>query len=105
MEILCLDDAFDSVATRDDVEKGKPDPEIYLLTAERLSVDPEQCLVLEDSPAGVQSALTAGMHVVAVATPFTGEALIKSELLPAELIVADHETLVDVVGKVVLRLS
>ncbi len=54
LQILQLTDAFDFVASRDDVERGKPNPEIYLLVAGELGVSPESCLVIEDSPAGVQ---------------------------------------------------
>ncbi len=91
LEILSLQDAFDFVATRDDVDRGKPDPEIYLLAASELSVDPADCLVIEDSPSGVKAALAAGMHVVAVATPFTAQALADSDLLPGEFIVDDPQ--------------
>ena len=91
LEILSLQDAFDFVATRDDVDRGKPDPEIYLLAASELSVDPADCLVIEDSPSGVKAALAAGMHVVAVATPFTAQALADSGLLPEEFIVDDPQ--------------
>ena len=50
LQILQLTDAFDFVASRDDVERGKPDPEIYLLVANELGVSPRSCLVIEDSP-------------------------------------------------------
>lgn len=105
LEILNLQDAFDSVATVDDVTKGKPDPEIYQLTANRLEVDPQDCMVLEDSPAGVKAALAAGMHVVAVATPFTGAALKEASLLPSDLVVEDHEELIQTVNDYVARLG
>ena len=91
LEILSLQDAFDFVATRDDVDRGKPDPEIYLLAASELSVEPADCLVIEDSPSGVKAALAAGMHVVAVATPFTAQTLADSGLLPEEFIVDDPQ--------------
>ena len=42
--------------------RGKPDPEIFLLGAEKLGVDPENCLVLEDSKQGIIAARRAGMH-------------------------------------------
>lgn len=48
------------------VKQGKPDPEIYLLAAHKLGVKPEQCLVFEDSFAGVSAAKAAGMTVVAI---------------------------------------
>lgn len=48
------------------VINGKPDPEPYLLGAERLGVPPARCLVFEDAPAGIESALRAGCAVVQV---------------------------------------
>src|SRR5947209_14029748 len=87
--ILGLSDAFDFVVSRDDVEHGKPDPEIYFLVARQLGVAPEDCLVLEDSPDGLKAALAAGMSVVAVSTPFTRQRLYESLLLPPEHIVGD----------------
>lgn len=59
---------LDAVTTGSEVEKGKPDPEIFLKTAEKLGVRPEECLVFEDSAYGVKAGMTAGMRVVAVAT-------------------------------------
>lgn len=97
LDILDLGETFDFVATRDDVENGKPDPEIYQLVAEELGFAPNECLVIEDSPSGVQAALAAGMHVIAVSTPFTRERLHQVALLPAEYVVDDPITLQDVV--------
>ena len=68
---LDLEWSLDQVLTREDVEQPKPDPEIYLLAASRLEVQPQDCLVLEDSPNGVRAGVAAGMNVIAVATPFT----------------------------------
>jgi beta-phosphoglucomutase len=64
--ILGLEDEFDVVVTRDDVEHGKPDPEMHLLAARELDFEAGECLAIEDSPAGVQGALAAGMEVIAV---------------------------------------
>lgn len=52
----------------EDVERGKPSPEAYLLAAAGLGVAPEHCLVLEDAPAGIQAARAAGMSVVGITT-------------------------------------
>jgi mannitol-1-/sugar-/sorbitol-6-phosphatase len=52
--------------TAEDVQRGKPDPEGFLLAARRLGVPIEQCLVFEDSPAGVTAAKAAGAHVAIV---------------------------------------
>jgi beta-phosphoglucomutase-like phosphatase (HAD superfamily) len=100
LHILDLNDAFQFVATRDDVERGKPDPEIYLLVAGELSVSPANCLVIEDSPSGVEAALAANMKVVAVSTPFTRQRLHESGLLPASLIVDHSEQVAEVVHQV-----
>jgi len=52
--------------TSEDVQVGKPDPEPYLLAAERLGVDPRDCVVLEDAPAGIAAGRAAGATVVVV---------------------------------------
>ena len=57
---------FECVVTGDQVKETKPDPEIYLKVARDVGVDPERCLVLEDSLNGVKSARNAGMKVIAV---------------------------------------
>lgn len=103
LQILELEAAFDFVASRDDVEQGKPDPEIYRLVARELGVAPAACLVVEDSPAGVQAALAAGMRVVAVSTPFTRQRLHESGLLPADLIVDEPERVTAVAAAVIRR--
>jgi len=63
------------LVTADDVKQGKPDPEAYLLAAERLGVAPEWCVVVEDAPAGIEAAHAAGMRVIAVATTHVQEEL------------------------------
>ncbi len=57
------------------VIKGKPDPEVYLKAAEKLGVEPADCLVFEDSPSGVKAAKNAGMKVVGVATTISTDRL------------------------------
>jgi beta-phosphoglucomutase len=59
-----LRDLFALVLSQDDVTRGKPDPQPYLLAAERLGVSPSQLLVFEDTDVGVASAKAAGAHVV-----------------------------------------
>ncbi|MEU6014066.1 HAD family hydrolase [Streptomyces sp. NPDC047515] len=67
----------------EDVTRGKPDPEPYLLAAERLGVDPARCVVFEDAPAGLRAGRAAGMRTVALATTHD-----RSELV-ADLVVDD----------------
>jgi HAD superfamily hydrolase (TIGR01509 family) len=57
---------FGEIVSSDDVETGKPEPEVYFFTAEKLSVKPEECIVFEDSVNGVISGKKAGMTVYAV---------------------------------------
>jgi HAD superfamily hydrolase (TIGR01549 family) len=59
-------DAFTALVTRDDVERGKPEPDIFLAAADQLGAPPAECLVYEDSDEGIQAAITAGMRVVDV---------------------------------------
>ncbi len=81
LHFLGLEHMVDLIVTGDDVKKGKPDPESYLLAAEKLGVSPDECLVLEDSVNGVKAALAAGMNVIAIATPFTNAGLHTSEIV------------------------
>lgn len=59
-------DVFAVVVTGDQVSRGKPDPEAYLMAARRLGVDPRSCIAIEDSPAGVRSARDSGAATIGV---------------------------------------
>src|SRR5919201_6921983 len=59
-------DAFDAIVTFDDVAAGKPDPALYLLACERLGVQPEDALALEDTASGIAAAKAAGLACIAV---------------------------------------
>ena len=71
--------------TADDVDNGKPHPEAYLKGADILGASPESCVVIEDAPAGVQSAIAAGMRVVAVATTHHEEELHEADVVVGAL--------------------
>jgi sugar-phosphatase len=71
------------MVTADQVEIGKPDPAPFLLAARLLGVDPADCLVVEDAPAGLTAALAAGSARLAVSTTHTAQEL------DADAIVAD----------------
>jgi beta-phosphoglucomutase-like phosphatase (HAD superfamily) len=89
LQILEITDDFDFIATRDDVENSKPDPQIYLLVAKELKVLSAEALVIEDSPAGVKAALYAGMGCIAVTTDFTRKNIHASNLISEQWIVDD----------------
>ncbi len=72
---------FDVVVTGDDVTRKKPDPQIYEITAEKLGLPPERCVVLEDAPAGVASAKAAGAVCVAVTSSVDAEKLQEADLV------------------------
>lgn len=61
-----LNKYFDVIVTGDEISKGKPDPEIFLKAAHKLSVLPEECIVIEDSPAGIQAAFNGHMYGIHV---------------------------------------
>jgi HAD superfamily hydrolase (TIGR01509 family) len=66
---LNLRDKFELIVDGSEVQKGKPDPEAYLVTARELGLEPAQCVVFEDSTVGVQAAKAAGMYCIAVRNP------------------------------------
>jgi beta-phosphoglucomutase len=59
-------DFFQAIVSMEDTQRGKPDPQVFLIAAQRLGVEPRRCVVLEDAVAGVQAAKAAGMLCVAV---------------------------------------
>src|SRR5918998_454716 len=100
--ILGLLDEFDVVVTRDDVEHGKPDPEMHLLAARELGVGPDECLAIEDSPAGVSGALSAGAEVIAVTTELTRQKFRDdADLLDRSHVVDDPRRLPEVVHRLI----
>ncbi len=70
LQAVGISDLFDEVVTANDVACGKPAPDVFIEVAGRLEVDPTKCLVLEDAPAGMMAAQSAGMDVVTVPAPF-----------------------------------
>ena len=73
---------FGAVVTGGDVTRGKPDPRVFLLAAERLDIPPRQCVVIEDAPAGLRAAKSAGMRSVGLAsTGRTRQSLAEADLV------------------------
>lgn len=65
-EGLKIADFFDAIVSAEDVETGKPDPEVFLVAAARVSTPPVRCVVIEDAPAGIEAARLAGMRTIGV---------------------------------------
>ena len=82
---------FEVIVSADEIEKGKPDPEGYLLALERLNQNdnnailPDECIVIEDSHWGLEAAKAAGMHTVAVTNSFDAEQLALAERIVGRL--------------------
>lgn len=74
-------DRMGAVVTGADVTRGKPDPQVFLLTAERLGVPPESCVVVEDAVHGIEAAHRAGMRCVAVVGTSPAEQLSQADLV------------------------
>ncbi|HAT03487.1 MAG TPA: hypothetical protein DCS29_01780 [Candidatus Magasanikbacteria bacterium] len=64
-------DDFDALVSADDLKESKPNPEVYLVTAKKLAVSPENCVVMEDTQTGVESGRNAGMRVIVVPSQYT----------------------------------
>jgi beta-phosphoglucomutase len=83
--VLGIRDLFGALVSSEEVAAGKPDPDVFLEAAKRLDVAPEDCLVIEDAPAGVIAARRAGMRVVGLRTTHAG--------IEADWVVASPEEL------------
>jgi HAD superfamily hydrolase (TIGR01509 family) len=68
-------DLFDAIVGRDSVARSKPHPDLYLHAAQVLGCPPRECIVIEDSPVGVEAALSAGMRCIALTTTESRERL------------------------------
>ena len=76
---LNITDVFDAIVSAEDVQTGKPDPEVFLVAAARVSAPPSRCVVIEDAPAGIEGARLAGMRTIGVQSSHT--------LLTADIVV------------------
>jgi beta-phosphoglucomutase-like phosphatase (HAD superfamily) len=81
LEHLGLTNYFESITTGEEVLNSKPAPDIFLLAAEKLGVDPMDCLVIEDSVSGIIAAKDAGMKVIAISSEDNEEDLENADLV------------------------
>jgi beta-phosphoglucomutase len=66
LEALHTADCFDAIVSAEDVHRGKPDPEVFLVAASKLDVPPSQCIVVEDALHGFEAAHAAGIKCIGV---------------------------------------
>lgn len=105
LDALGLSREFDCVATLEVVKRGKPDPEVYLYVARQLEVEPTECLVFEDTDAGVRGALAAGAYCIALPTEFTRAPFDRAAALDRRWIVYDPLELATVVDRMVAEVN
>jgi len=84
---------FDAVVTAEDAKHKKPDPEIFLVAAGRLGLEPGECLVIEDSITGVAAAKTAGTRCLAITSTFITEQLDGADYFARNLAQTNPEVL------------
>ena len=75
---------FHAIVSAEDVKKGKPDPQIYLLAAKKAKAKPSECVVVEDSVAGVAAAKAAGMRCVALLHTYPHKLLRKADAIVSD---------------------
>jgi beta-phosphoglucomutase family hydrolase len=84
---LAIEPYFAAITSAEDVQRGKPDPQVFLLAAERVGALPARCIVVEDAPAGVEGAHRGGMRAIGVRSSHAA--------LPADIVVDTLEDLDD----------
>ena len=77
LEKLDMKETFEIIIGKVDVKQGKPHPEVYQKALDKLGLPKENCIVFEDSIAGIQSALAAGLPVVGIASAHSKEELLE----------------------------
>jgi beta-phosphoglucomutase len=87
-----------AIVTAEDVQRGKPDPQVFLLTAERMAVLATYCIVVEDAPVGIEAARRAGMHSIALVGTHPAAALSAADAVVQHLDKLTPELIRQVVG-------
>jgi beta-phosphoglucomutase family hydrolase len=89
LEELNLRSFFDVLVSAERMKRGKPDPETYLKVAEELNLKPEECIVIEDAPNGIEASKNGGIKCIAITTTHK-----RSELMQADKIIDSFDELV-----------
>lgn len=105
LDVLGIRSEFDVISTIQDVEHGKPDPEIYNLLAEELRVNHNEALAIEDSSNGVKAALSAEISCIAVTTEYTREGVHKLPSTNMLKVVDDPTELLETAKKFIAELN
>jgi HAD superfamily hydrolase (TIGR01509 family) len=85
LDVLHAREYFEAIVSAEDVHRGKPDPQVFLIAATKLGVAPEHCIVVEDAEHGIEAARAAGMKSIGVGQ--------NSRQLPADVVVRSLDLL------------
>mgnify|MGYP006277913749 CR=1 FL=1 len=95
VDSLKLRKFFDELITAEDVKKGKPEPDAFLIAAQKLKVNPEDCVVIEDAPVGIEAAKRARMKRIALTTTHPREELQDANLILSDLSDITYEEIME----------
>lgn len=99
LKLLPAGKYFNAIVSGSDITYGKPNPEVFLKTAQKLSLPPSLCIVIEDAPAGIEAAKRAGCHSVALTGTVTRDKLKSADLIVDSLKELNSEILKSLIFK------
>jgi HAD superfamily hydrolase (TIGR01509 family) len=97
LSALGVDKTIATIVSGDDVTRGKPDPQVFAIACERLSLSPSRCVVIEDAPVGIEAAMAAGTKSIGVCLYQTRDALGAADLIVEKL----SDLTVDMIGRLI----
>ncbi|MBD3254678.1 MAG: beta-phosphoglucomutase family hydrolase [Candidatus Lokiarchaeota archaeon] len=96
---LHIQNHFDIVIAAEDIEKGKPAPDVFLHVANSINIPPKNCLVIEDAPVGIEAAKRAGMKTIALTTTHNKEELKEADLIIENLTEVNVQKILKILKK------
>lgn len=97
LERLDRRQAFSAIVTGSDVTRGKPDPRVFLLAAQRMGLEPSHCAVIEDAPVGIAAAVTGGMTAIALLGTAPADRFARAHLVVNSLQQLSPKRIVDLI--------
>jgi len=97
LESLNVKNLFDEIITAADVSNSKPSPDVFLKVADKLNLNPENCLVIEDAPVGIKAAKRANMKIIALTTTHPREELMEADMILSDLTNLNTEKILNLI--------
>ena len=95
---LKIQEYFDAIITAAEIQIGKPAPDVFLIAAEQARVKPENCIVIEDAPVGIEAAKQANMKTIALTTTHEREDLENADLIIRDLSEVSFKDIIKLLG-------